>query len=268
MINAKTLTRSLLIPKALQTLLSALAFCAFQSGCGTQAEFTPLPIYTTMSDQDSLQRIAARQSAINTVSARCDLVLTDPQGQTVNLDGALLIMPVTTAGPKVRLRAWKLGQTVFDITLTNGEAWLIAPDNPRIKGPDNTTGPVQISRRIAEALDFIGPEFFESAAIVSSTPTSITAKSATANFTQTICVIDRATLIPQRFTAGDQTASAGLISEIFFYDYRLIGGIPWAHRLHLTSPGGTVVVNMSDVELNAELPPSAFVPPARAKQLP
>jgi len=242
--------------------------CALAGGCVTDANRAPLPTYAIMSDRDSLNLIAARQSTIKTVSARCDIVLTDPQGQTVNLDGALLAMPATPTGPKVRLRAWKLGQAVFDITLTNGQAWLIAPDDPRIPNPADTSTPAQTSRRIAEALDFIGPAFFQSATIASSTPTSITASSADTTSTPTFCQIDRATLTPQRFTSGGKDASIAAISEIFFSDYRLLGAIPWPHRLHLTSPGGTVIVSMSDVELNAELPPSAFVPPARARQLP
>ncbi len=245
-----------------------LTSCALTSGCATDANFNPLPTYTALSDRDSLSLVAARQTLIKTVSARCDIVLTDPQGQTVNLDGALLAIPVTPTGPNVRLRAWKLGQAVFDITLTSGQAWLIAPDNPRVPNPNESPNPAQTSRRIAAALDFIGPAFFESATITSSTPIVITATSAPTNLPETLCVIDRATLTPQRFTTGFTSSTPTATSEIIFSDYRLVSGIPWAHHLHLTSPGGTVSISMSDVELNVELPPSAFVPPARARQLP
>ena len=283
MTSAKATTQAPFARKASRKLPALLSFCALLVGCATETERTPLPAYLSISDRDALQIIATRQSAIKTVSARCDIVLTDPQGQTVNLDGALLAMPATASGPKVRLRAWKLGQAVFDITLTDGEAWLIAPDNPRINNPDNTSGQAQTARRIAETLDFIGPSFFQSAKIVSTTPTTITASSAYTNLTRILCVIDRATLTPQRFTAGGTAIKAAATSELLLLDYRIIGtipslpsslpmpsslSIPWAHRLQLTSPGGSVIVEMSEVEINAELPPSAFVPPTRARRLP
>ena len=157
-------------------------------GCAAETAREPLPTYRLMSPEESIQIIAARQAEIKKVSARSEIELTDADGQQVNLDGALPAMPQTTTGPRVRLRAWKLGHAVFDLTVVDGKAWIVAPDDPRLGEParksspsESETGdarrtPAQPARRIAEAIDFIGPDFFKASSVVRESAVSITAE--------------------------------------------------------------------------------------------
>jgi len=263
---------------AVMGVVLALLCC----GCA-QVPAAPLPTYAMVSGEESLKIIAARQARIRSVSARCEITLTDSQGQEVKLDGALLAMPLEATGARVRLRAWKLGQAVFDLTLVDGGAWIVGPDSVRPDNvrPDNVrpsgqseegggrgANAAQPARRIAEALDFLGARFFHNARVVSSSPELIIAEGSGERLDRTICEIDRATLTARSFVARGSDQRAATSSEFWLSDYRLVGTIPWAHEFRLRSRGGSVYLTMSDVELNEALPAGAFTPPARAKQLP
>src|SRR5205085_684147 len=70
--------------------------------------------------------LADRATAVKTLSSQCRLTLTRPDGQSVQLDGAIAMAPPD----RLRLRAWKFNQAVFDLTLTQGGLWVVAPDEP------------------------------------------------------------------------------------------------------------------------------------------
>ena len=61
------------------------------------------------------------------MSAECTITLTRPDGETVKLDGAI----VTRNPGWVRLRAWKLGRAVFDLTLQPAGLWVMTLDDPK-----------------------------------------------------------------------------------------------------------------------------------------
>lgn len=251
-----------------------ISSCCMLSGCAVTAPPSPLPQYQLVSGEESLRIIADRQASILSVSAQCEIVLTGPDEQRIKLDGVLLAAPQTTNGPQVRLRGWKLGQAVFDLTLTDGSAWLMTPEDPRAPQPAQPavaalSGPPPVSvthpaRRIAEAFDFLGPAYFRTATVSQITPTLLVASPAPSRLDQATCQIARQTLTPASFTAVDPRGT----SELSLQDYRFLAGIPWPHQLGLSGPDGTIQVTMSEVELNGELPPTAFVPPARARRLP
>jgi hypothetical protein len=50
--------------------------------------------------------------------------------------------------------------------------------------------------------------------------------------------------------------------------YEEFSGILWPRRIVAISEAGTVAVDLTDIELNGELPPLAFKPPKRAEKLP
>ena len=83
-----------------------------------------LPLYPWTDDQTALRELAVRAHAVKTISAAAMLTLTRPDGQSVRLDGAVAISLVQKS---VRLRAWKLGQAVFDLTLTPVGLWIETP---------------------------------------------------------------------------------------------------------------------------------------------
>ena len=50
--------------------------------------------------------------------------------------------------------------------------------------------------------------------------------------------------------------------------YKQFGEVVWPTRLVAVSEGGTVEVELREVEINPPLPGAAFVPPRRAEKLP
>ena len=224
-------------------------------GCASR-----LPVYPSMSDADALATIADRQESVKTISAECDLDLTDAHGQRVALDGVL----VAELPGKVRLRAWKFGQAVFDLTLKDGNAWAMVPeDGPGAGRVDAQALP---SRQVHEAMNLLGPMYFRSAIAASGDRATLRAQGSAFGRSDVECEVERRTLTPRRYVvAGDDGVTQ---SELVLDQYALVDGIAWPMRMRLRSATGEVLVRFRDLELNGEVPAGAFTPPSRAKALP
>jgi hypothetical protein len=198
---------------------------------------------------------------VRTASAQCQLTLTRPDGQSVRLDGALAMRPPS----EVRLRAWKLGQAVFDLTLNHQGLWIEMPPDANRGGRAMLAG--VNAGRMARVWALLSGEFF-----ATGDPRVLDRGGPRIEVERIIdgqrvtCDVDRTTLTPRLYTLRDP---AGIQRMTLAADhYRLISGIAWPTRLIARSENGTVMVDMSDVELNGELPPGAFVPPHRAERVP
>ncbi len=219
-----------------------------------------LPAYPPMSDAESLAAIAERQAAVETISAECDLDLTDARGQRVALDGVL----VAELPGKVRLRAWKFGQAVFDLTPADGSGWVMVPeDGPGAGRFDVQTLP---SRQVREAMNLLGPSYFQTAKGTGSDSATLRSRGTAFGRDDVACEIERRTLTPRRFVvAGDDGTTR---SELVLDQYALVGGIAWPMRMRLHSASGEVLVRFREIDLNVEVAAGAFTPPRRAKALP
>ncbi|MDB5324499.1 MAG: hypothetical protein JWM57_68, partial [Phycisphaerales bacterium] len=100
---------------------SILVTAILLAGCAAKPD--PIPRYAAMSPSDSLAVVRTRLANVKSVRGEADMTLTDPKGQTVHLDGAYLL----AAPSRARLRAWKLGQAVFDLTIREDGAWAYLP---------------------------------------------------------------------------------------------------------------------------------------------
>lgn len=233
----------------------ALFVAVILGGCASD-----LPVYPAMSDADAIAAIATRQSALKSISAECDLDLTDAQGQRVRLEGVL----VADLPHRMRLRAWKFGAAIFDLTLADGKGWVLLPeDGPGAHRLDVDQVPV---RRVGEALALLGPEYFRTARPAGGEPGVLRAQGSAFGRNDVACEIERLTLTPRRFIVESGEASPP--SELLLDDYTRIGDLVWPCRLRLRSPSGEVLIRVRELELNGELPPGAFTPPTRAKALP
>src|SRR5690242_13070979 len=103
-------------------------------GCASSKEH--LPTYPRMTDAESIHMIATRSEKIKSVTSEGLITLRDSEGQTVRLD-CVIVMRLPD---ELRLRAWKFGQAVFDLTLTRQGAWLIAPEDPEQRAQVQTAG--------------------------------------------------------------------------------------------------------------------------------
>jgi hypothetical protein len=79
-------------------------------------------------------------------------------------------------------------------------------------------------------------------------------------------IVHRPTLTPRAYEYRDTGGRAVLSLQLERYE--LVQGVAWPHRIEAISDQGTIIVDLHDVELGAEPPPGAFVPPARARQAP
>lgn len=218
-----------------------------------------LPIYPAMSDADALGVIAARLHAVRSISAPADLTLTNATGQTVSLDGALVARPPERA----RLRAWKFGSPVLDLTIVPDGVWAYAASRDGSPSTDMTKLPAQ---GVSRSIEMLSGAYFDRARAMPQESTDVTLVVVGEAFGRddVRCAIDRATLTPRRFWfSGD-----GQNLEILLDEYELIGEIVWARRMEFRGPDGKIQIRLGETELSGELPENAFVPPARATRLP
>jgi hypothetical protein len=104
-------------------VLAGSLLIALIAGCSNPRE--NLPTHPRLSAEDTRAALAARSAAVKTVSAQGTITLTRPDGQSVRFDGAMAIRPPD----HTRLRAWKFGQAIFDLTVTPDGVWMIAPQD-------------------------------------------------------------------------------------------------------------------------------------------
>ena len=125
----------------------------FMAGCST-APPEHLPTYTWVDGPTAVRTLCERSGAVKTVSAECVLTLTRSNGESVRLDGAIAMqLPAT-----VRLRAWKFGQAVFDLTLKPDGLWV---QSSRNSSPNDPMLPAGLSAaKMAHAWSILSGEFF------------------------------------------------------------------------------------------------------------
>ena len=223
-----------------------------------------------MDDATALRTLAERGRAVKTLSAQANITLERPDGQTVRLDGAI-VMQIPGS---LRLRAWKFGQAVFDLTYTPEGLWIeVGGDSSRRQD----VMPASLSAaRMAKAWTFLDGEFFNGpfdsagAVIDRGGPTFTVRRSMSEDSPPVSCDIERVTLTPRRYHVDDpgQDPAAKPAFTLALERYADFAGVVWPTRIVATSAGGKVKIVLRDVEINGELAPSAFVPPRRAEKQP
>jgi len=218
-----------------------------------------IPIYPALSNTDSLNAISQRLDSVTTISATADLTLIDAQGQTVTLDGAFVAHPPHQA----RLRAWKFGSPVLDLTILPEGVWAFAASREGTSPSDLSKLP---AAGVSQSIQMLSGAYFAHAHVIEadSTPAILVVVGPVFGRDDVRCEIDRATLTPRQFVIN----ADGKVMRLILDRYTLIGATVWAQRMEFKTPEGTIVIRLSDIELNGELTESAFVPPGRARQLP
>lgn len=219
-----------------------------------------LPAYRWVDAPTALHHLASRAAAVKSASAECQITLTRPDGQSVRLDGALAMKPPDS----VRLRAWKLGQAVFDLTVTPGGVWMVAPDDPDRR--QRVLPAAANAAKMAQAFAMFSGEFFTAgdARIVDTGGPRFRIERSVGG-QRIVCEVERSTLTPRRYVVSD---SSGANHFSMTEDrYEIVSGIPWPTKLIARGENGMIEMELHDVELNAPLPPNAFVPPRRARKL-
>jgi outer membrane lipoprotein-sorting protein len=226
-------------------------------GCRTEQ----IPNYPQMDETSSLRILAERTQQIRTISAQGTLTLTGSDNQTVRLDVAIASQPPQ----RMRLRAWKFGQGIFDLTLTPEGIFIVTPDNDSRKQQIKSAG---ISAGdFMRTWSMLSGGLFEAPHLeVEFTIDKLRIIRTMAGEPTIICIVDRATLTPRRYELVDNHGKRRF--SLMLDQYTSINNLVWPRRLVATSEKGTINIELREIELNGDLPAEAFVPPRRAERLP
>src|SRR5205085_1085222 len=97
---------------------------ALLAGCARHPKEPALPTHPWVDQQTALRTLSERAKAVKTVQSEASVTITRPDdGGTVRLDAVLALQPPEYA----RLRAWKIGQAIFDLTLNPQGAFVVLP---------------------------------------------------------------------------------------------------------------------------------------------
>jgi outer membrane lipoprotein-sorting protein len=219
----------------------------------------PLPTYHGLTDAAALRVLAERAASVEALSGRCDLTLTRADGQSVQLDGAIAMAPPD----RLRLRAWKFGQAVFDLTLTPQGLWVMAPEDA---GRREKVLPASLSAaRFGREWAMLNGGFFLQGDLTTGGDAKwLDVRRRVEDGRTILCRVDRATLTPRQYDMRDPHGALRL--RLALTDYRLVSGTPWPMKLNARSGDGHIDIRLKDVELNQDLPPNAFKPPRRAER--
>jgi len=235
----------------MKSLRATMALCLFLAGCNSEHIAT----YPPMSDRQAIQILIDRSRAIKTVSAQGLVTLERPGGQTVRLDAALAIQPRANA----RLRAWKLGQAIFDITLTPQGVWVVLPQQDPTSFGGNSANATRQWLRLMTGT-------FENAGVIADdTGPRLVLKQAADDGAIILCEVDRNTLTARRYILRDRPGRRQF--TLTLSRYADFNGIAWPQKIEAAGPSGRITIDLNGVEINGELPPAAFHPPARAVKL-
>jgi outer membrane lipoprotein-sorting protein len=233
----------------------------FVCGCAAQPQ-EHIPTYPWTDDRAALQNMAQRARSIQTVSSACSLNLTRADGQSVRLDGAIAL---SIADKRVRLRAWKFNQAVFDLTWTDSGLWLEVPGEGNRRAQVFPAG--LSAAQLARALSLFGPDIFNDHLQIRDTGGSTFEFTRPAANGQTmIARIDRPTLTVRQYRMLDTARRVRFTLDLSRYEQ--IGGIVCPTYMTALNDGSRIDVELRDVQINVPLPPAAFVPPRGAEKVP
>ncbi|MBC7783618.1 MAG: hypothetical protein H7144_07240 [Burkholderiales bacterium] len=216
----------------------------------------PIPVYPRTSVDESFAIINRRNAEIQTVQGQAEIVLTDAAGRSVRLDGAFVMRPPN----EMRVRAWKLGQAVFDLTLN--------PDGVyQFVGRDEARQSMPATRKVLEHwMTMLFGDVGRAGSQIRDDPQHIRATTQLAGETQEVRTFDRPTLTQRSVDLMDATGKRRFLMEMD--QYQVLGGNVWPMRVRAVSDDGLITIRFQSVDLNVPLAPNAFKPPSRAERVP
>jgi outer membrane lipoprotein-sorting protein len=229
------------------------------AGCAAPPPRENLPAVQWSTDAEALHILRDRADAVKTVTATGDITLSRRSGDSVRLD---LAMVAQNPG-HLRLRAWKLGRAVFDLTLTPEGLWLLTPDDPSLKQKARSGG--LDAAQLARSWATFSGALFDRADLTLHRGDRALEVTAPSDDATIFCHVDNRTLTPRQYEVKDPSGVTRFTLRLS--GYRTVDGIPYATRYDATSDSGTIRIDLRDVELNTDLAPAAFTPPRRAEKV-
>lgn len=213
---------------------------------------SPIQKYKYENEQEALQIIKDRDNTIRTVQARADIRLTDSAGKSVELDGAVVLK----RPGNLRLRTWKMGQAVLDLTVNGDDAWSWV-------AREEASDARQLTRSMLInwaqlLLDSANPAHVRDAKMEGERLTTHVVR----GDSTLVCNYTRDTLTLVSIQFPDSANKTITLSNYAGFERTI-----WPMQLSLRGEHGRIDIYFEDVEINGELSPTAFKPPTRAEKL-
>lgn len=232
----------------------------------------PLPTYEWAGPGHAVEVLAERARRVDGVAARCTITVDAPERGPVSIDGLL----VAQKPGQMRLQTWKFDQQVFDLVLRGEEVWLWTSEEAKDVDRHLPEGPNTglWLNPLMVPLDPAAAKIVEDdagagrltlrwplAALQAERPAG--AIDADTIGWSLLVEIDRPTLTIREMRVLD--AARQTVQTVRLERYRLVQQLPWPTRL-IASGKFDMQLRMDDVELNPDLPATAFVPRADARK--
>ena len=238
--------------------IAILAIAIALAGC--RAAQDPIPVYALRPSGESLDVIRQRSAQIHDISGQGDITLTNAAGNSTALDGVFVFAPPDRA----RVRAYKFGQAVLDLTITPDGSWLFLARSDEHAG-QLRSGSNDIGHALRQWLILLADPVGGADVSFEETPTQLIVHRSLSADTNVICMIDRATLTPREYRLLDRQGNVRFTLRLDAY--RVVGPTVWPTQIRAISPTGTIAIDLHD--LSADVAPArAFDHPARAERLP
>lgn len=256
------------------TLIPLLGACA-----------ATVPTHQWQGERAAITTLAGRAESIRSVRATATITLTSASNQHVTLDAAIVADNVSptlaqestemrsTGLPsnalRLRIRTWKFGQAIFDLTARPEGVWLAADSGPDDAAPDDRLKSLK-PEQIAQAWNLFFGDFFSRPGLRTSTDqrtrTLITSRDDEGVTTE--CRVDMDTLTPREYVIRDEHGKVRQTLTLARYKQLEDPPTPWPMLVIAQGDQGRVMVRFDEVEINPQLEDAVFTPPRRAVKQP
>ena len=244
----------------MKCIASLIALLCIGAGCAQRPE--NLPSYPWKDDQAALRTMAERASKLKTLNCSCILSLTRSDGQSIRLDGAIAM---SIPDKRVRLRAWKFNQAVFDLTLTPEGTWIEMPADPDRRAQ---VLPASVSaEQLARAISLFGPDVLNDPKlqVLDTGGDEFRFRRPADNGQMFVGRVQRSTLVIRQYQLLGPSGNTRFTLDLKHYSN--FDGVVFPTELVALNDGSRIEVSLQQVVVNQPLPTKAFIPPRRAEKL-
>lgn len=210
-----------------------------------------LPKHPWQGENEARRILADRSQRISTITAEAAITLDSAEGESIQLEAAIAAqMP-----DHLRLRAWKFGRAVLDVTVRPDGVWTWSAEEAPLDS-------LISENRLMRALGFEHDIFSDPRTVIDRPDEDTLLFRHDHDDGSVVARVDRDTLTVSEWVFIDTNGT--LRGRVAMDRYAMITDIPWPMRLQATSDSGRVQIQLRQVQLNEPLSGSAFEPPTRA----
>lgn len=238
-------------------LLTLPPLAALLAGC---ARTEHIPVYPPMPAPDVVSRIQDRSAHLTSATGKGQLTLEGRDGRSITID----VVYIWQSPDLARIRGWVFGQAVVDLTVRPDGVYLFAPRLENNSAIKNLTAD-QATAALHRVMRFLGSDLNSSVTISRESDDKIELTQPQPDGAQIISTIDPRTLTIRSCKVLDGEGIERF--NLKLSEYALFNTTLWPQKIEGTRDGQKITLETSEFQPNVAAP-NAFLPPARAKQIP